>query len=284
MQTTSQAQATPGAQGAKRRRVSGEDILQMSAEDARRTLTEYANELATLDEISAQINPNSGGEVTLPTGVNLQQGSIPERLLLKILNELKETRADLNKYSQERAADKVTIENQQKEIDRLNSISYQHQRFLEQIDAQNRICNVIIMAVPEAPNNFDGENDEEAKIKKLFLKIESQDTEIIDFKRLGEKKDNRIRPILLKTKSREARDKLLEKAKSLSSKEDPYKSVYIKKDVHPLVRLEWKRLKDREKEENDKPENVGRPAVLDSKTRTLLRDGQIIDRWQPNFF
>ena len=63
----------------------------MSAEDARRTLTEYANELATLDEISAQINPNSGGEVTLPTGVNLQQGSIPERLLLKILNELKET-------------------------------------------------------------------------------------------------------------------------------------------------------------------------------------------------
>ena len=101
---------------------------------------------------------------------------------------------------------------------------------------------------------------------------------------MGEKKDTRIRPILLKTKSREARDKLLEKAKSLSSKEDPYKSVYIKKDVHPLVRLEWKRLKDREKEENDKPENVGRPAVLDSKTRTLLRDGQIIDRWQPNFF
>ena len=254
----------------------------MSVEDARRTLNEYANELATLDEISAQVNPNSGGEVSLPPGVNLQQGSIPERLLLKILNELKETRADLNKYSQERAADKITIENQQKEINRLNSISYQHQRFLEQIDAQNRVCNVVIMAVPE--NDFDGENDEKAKIKKLFLKIESQDTEIIDFKRLGEKKDRQIRPILLKTRSREARDKLLEKAKSLSSKDDPYKSVYIKKDVHPLVRLEWKRLKDLEKSEKEKPENSGHTIVLDSKNRTLLRDGQIIDRWQPNFF
>ena len=282
MHNANQTQSTPGAQRTKRRRVSGEDIQQMSEEDARRTLNEYANELATLDEVSAQINPNTGGEVTLPPGVNLQQGSIPERLLLKILNELKETRADLNKYSQERAADKITIENQQKEINRLNSISYQHQRFLEQIDAQNRVCNVVIMAVPE--NDFDGENDEKAKIKKLFLKIESQETEIIEFKRLGDKKDRHIRPILLKTRSREARDKLLEKAKSLSSKDDPYKSVYIKKDVHPLVRQEWKRLKDLEKSEKEKPENSGHTIILDSKNRTLLRDGQIIDRWQPNFF
>ena len=282
MQNANQTQSTPGAQRTKRRRVSGEDIQQMSEEDARRTLNEYANELATLDEVSAQINPNTGGEVTLPPGVNLQQGSISERLLLKILNELKETRADLNKYSQERAADKITIENQQKEINRLNSISYQHQRFLEQIDAQNRVCNVVIMAVPE--NDFDGENDEKAKIKKLFLKIESQETEIIEFKRLGDKKDRHIRPILLKTRSREARDKLLEKAKSLSSKDDPYKSVYIKKDVHPLVRQEWKRLKDLEKSEKEKPENSGHTIILDSKNRTLLRDGQIIDRWQPNFF
>ena len=282
MQNANQTQSTPGAQRTKRRRVSGEDIQQMSEEDARRTLNEYANELATLDEVSAQTNPNTGGEVTLPPGVNLQQGSISERLLLKILNELKETRADLNKYSQERAADKITIENQQKEINRLNSISYQHQRFLEQIDAQNRVCNVVIMAVPE--NDFDGENDEKAKIKKLFLKIESQETEIIEFKRLGDKKDRHIRPILLKTRSREARDKLLEKAKSLSSKDDPYKSVYIKKDVHPLVRQEWKRLKDLEKSEKEKPENSGHTIILDSKNRTLLRDGQIIDRWQPNFF
>ena len=282
MHNANQTQSTPGTQRTKRRRVSGEDIQQMSEEDARRTLNEYANELATLDEVSAQINPNTGGEVTLPPGVNLQQGSIPERLLLKILNELKETRADLNKYSQERAADKITIENQQKEINRLNSISYQHQRFLEQIDAQNSVCNVVIMAVPE--NDFDGENDEKAKIKKLFLKIESQETEIIEFKRLGDKKDRHIRPILLKTRSREARDKLLEKAKSLSSKDDPYKSVYIKKDVHPLVRQEWKRLKDLEKSEKEKPENSGHTIILDSKNRTLLRDGQIIDRWQPNFF
>ena len=245
----------------------------MSAEDARRMLAEYANELASLDEISAQLAHDEGGEAP--------SGSKTDLLLVKLIHEMKQLRIDLtsNKVSYDSELAKLKDENTQ-----LRAITYQHQRFLEQIDSQNRVCNVVIMAVPENPKDFDGENDEEAKIKKLFLKIESQDTEIIEFKRLGEKKDRQIRPILLKTRSREARDKLLEKAKSLSSKEDPYKSVYIKKDVHPLVRLEWKRLKDREKEENEKPENVGRPAVLDSKTRTLLRDGQIIDRWQPNFF
>ena len=279
-------QLNPGTQGVKRRRVSGEDIQNMAPEDARKKLAEYANELAAHDELEAQLAAGStGGTVTaLPTGLNLQHGSVMERLLLKILNELQETRVDLNKYTQERATDKATIDSQQKEINRLNGISYQHQRFMEQIDAQNRVNNVVIMGIPEDPAVFGGETNDTAKIKRLFGEIGAQDTVIIEFKRLGDKKDNRIRPILMKSRSREARDALLEKAKALKEKEEPYKTVYIKKDVHPLVRQEWKRLKDLEKSEKEKAENSGHTIVLDSKNRTLLRDGQIIDRWQPNFF
>ena len=93
MQSTNQSQATPGAQGIKRRRVSGEDILQMSAEDARRMLAEYANELASLDEISAQLAHDEGGEAP--------SGSKTDLLLVKLIHEMKQLRIDLtsNKVS-----------------------------------------------------------------------------------------------------------------------------------------------------------------------------------------
>lgn len=66
--------------------------------------------------------------------------------------------------------------------------------------------------------------------------------------------------------------------------QEPFKKIYIKKDSHPGVRREWKRLKEAEKEEKRKPSNVGCNIRLDFKERVLYKDGVIIDKWQPHPF
>ena len=152
MMSANQAQATPGAQGVKRRRVSGEDIQQMSAEDARRILAEYASELATLDELSAQLAPAEGGEAP--------GGSRTDLLLAKLIHEMKELRNDLssNKAAYDSELSKLRDENTQ-----LRATSYQHQRFLEQIDSRLRESNVVIMGVPDGKLKLKDKSDDNEK-------------------------------------------------------------------------------------------------------------------------
>ena len=59
--------------------------------------------------------------------------------------------------------------------------------------------------------------------------------------------------------------------------------VKIKKDQHPALRKEWRRLFQTEADEKNKPENAGCVIKLDRKQRLLLRDGVVIDRFLPNF-
>ena len=63
-----------------------------------------------------------------------------------------------------------------------------------------------------------------------------------------------------------------------------YGGDYIKKDIHPGVRRELKRLADAEKAERAKPENQGRAVEYDKSMRTLSIDGVVVDKFQPSFF
>lgn len=76
----------------------------------------------------------------------------------------------------------------------------------------------------------------------------------------------------------------MENSNRLKNAGDNVKSIYIKKDVHPSVRREWKRLRDVEREEKEKPENVGCVIRLDPRERKVYKDGEIIDSWNPLFF
>ena len=62
------------------------------------------------------------------------------------------------------------------------------------------------------------------------------------------------------------------------------KAIYLKKDIHPAIRREYKRIYDAEKREKDKPENQGIEVKYDKMSRTLIVNGQVIDRFRPNFF
>ena len=129
--------------------------------------------------------------------------------------------------------------------------------------------------------------DDREKIKTLLDKtgytgeLNLHDWEL---KRLGQVSANRSRPILLVVDSLQLRNAILEKAKHLKTAGPPFSSVYIKKDIHPAIRKELSRLRRREREEKDKPENAGTVIAYDSKARVLLRDGVVIDRYAPTFF
>jgi hypothetical protein len=60
--------------------------------------------------------------------------------------------------------------------------------------------------------------------------------------------------------------------------------VYIKKDTHPGIRREMKRLRDTEKREKEKPENQGRTVTYDWKACCVKVDGIIVDSYRPSFF
>ena len=101
---------------------------------------------------------------------------------------------------------------------------------------------------------------------------------------LGTLADGRNRPILVKMPSKAQREKVLKKTKNLKEAGPAFKKVYVRKDVHPATRREWKRLKDAEKSEKEKPGNEASTITLDYKARVLLCDNVMIDRWKPTYF
>ena len=84
--------------------------------------------------------------------------------------------------------------------------------------------------------------------------------------------------------SKSERDIILEKSPVLKQRRTPYDKVYIKKDVHPAVRQEWKRLRDAAAAEKDRPENQGCNIRLVVKQRKLYRDDTVIDKWNMHHF
>ncbi len=55
----------------------------------------------------------------------------------------------------------------------------------------------------------------------------------------------------------------------------------MKKNVYPHAQNEWKRLKEAENVEKNKPENVGRVYRFDPHTKILYRNSSEINRWNP---
>ena len=107
---------------------------------------------------------------------------------------------------------------------------------------------------------------------------------LVEMSRIGAPANDKIHPIILKMSSKVQREKILKKAKNLKDAGPVYAKVYIRKDVHPATRREWKRLKDAEKNEKAKPGNEVSTITLDYKARVLLRDNIVIDRWKPTYF
>lgn len=172
----------------------------------------------------------------------------------------------------------------QSQVNKQAQIIASQQRYLEILDRKERESNLILTGVPDENEALEGGTSDEVKLKKVWSKVGITE-EIKEHRRLGKRDDNnRRRPILVTVASRQGRDKILEKAKRLKEAEGEYRRIYIKKDLHPSVRGEWRRLRQAEQTEQQRPENVGCTVRLDIRERKLYKDGIVIDAWNPPFF
>ena len=260
--------------GKKRRRLSAEEIGDMSPDNMRAALRAAVEELEAYDEAeeSGDLVDGDGGGGR--RGPGLGDGGANGTLEL-ILRELRAMRA-------ERDEDRTEVKKLREECCELRTIVAQQQRFMEQLDSRDRECNLIITGVPEQ-EAFEGAVNDLGKCRNIMAAVDSEGV-AIEIARLGKPEEGRKRPILAKVASREVRDGILENTRALKDAGPSFRRIYVKKDLHPATRKEWKRLRDVVAAEKAKPVNQGCAITLDYKSRQVTRDGVVIDKWRPTYF
>ena len=159
------------------------------------------------------------------------------------------------------------------------------QKFLENLDSRERSKNFIVFGLQEEANALG--DDDLSKVKSIVkaAKLPNDlDVSTWQLRRLGQRNGGNKRPLWIGTDRQQVRNLVLDHAKNLKDVGDIYSAIYMKKDLHPAVRKETLRLREREKEEKNKPENVGVNIRYDWKNKVLLRDNEIIDKYAPSFF
>lgn len=156
------------------------------------------------------------------------------------------------------------------------------QSSLNRIDADTRNTNIIVAGLPEGDILHEDVGElkgEKAKITCL-LKVMDLGAEILDnvdtfeIDRIGQVKDNVNRLVKVNVRSKASRDKIIEKAPSLKDKNEFWKKIYVKKDVHPVYSKETTRIYRKAK--RLKEENPNKDIkILAGK---LMVDGREIDK------
>lgn len=172
----------------------------------------------------------------------------------------------------------------QEQIDQQANIIEKQQQFMEMIDRKEREKNLVVLGLPDENESLQGATEDGDKIKKVWGKIRADQNQIESYRRLGVRRGNRPRPVLITMKTRNAKDDVLGNTKALKDAGESFDKVYIKKDLHPSVRAEWKRLREATEYEKQRPENAGCEIRLDTRERKLYRDNVVIDAWRPKFF
>ena len=177
------------------------------------------------------------------------------------------------------------LSDMQQQLDKQAEIIMKQQSFLEQIDRKERETNMVVLGVPDEQETLEGATRDEDKLHKIWHVI-GANTAIRSHRRLGrnESGSTRKRPILVVAGSKDDRDSTLAKSQELKGRGAPYDKIYIKKDVHPAVRQEWKRLRDVTTAEKERPENQGSNVLFNVRERKVYRDGIVIDQWNLHHF
>lgn len=187
------------------------------------------------------------------------------------------------------------LDSTNKEISDLKTANLELGRCISRLDAKERASNLIIYGIGQT-------NNIPIILSNLWSVLGYTD---INYKYsvIGKKKDLIL--INLLKESSELRDEIVKNASRLKMMpEDPNQiyldsvaelknlgvvpeNVFIKKDLHPKVRAEWRRLHDVVSSESGKAVNAGITISLDPKTRKVYRGsyvpGNVIDSWSINF-
>ena len=203
----------------------------------------------------------------------------------KLETRVDETYIDIQALNIEKAAIGKEIKVLKEENKHITDALLHHQKYLEALEASKRASNIIITGLPEDDFVFEGESlhSDVEKVQKVFEAIERSAVEVDECVRLGKTQVNRPRIVRLKLKNPQDRMSVLQNSKLLKNKNLPFNKVYLKKDVHPMVRKEFNRLKQAERKEKEKPENEGRNVVYDAASRCILVDDVVVDKFRMSF-
>ena len=192
---------------------------------------------------------------------------------------------ELESVKQDKAKLQSNVDSLTEQVALLTQATMQQQKYLESIEAQTRRANLIITGVSEGDITEEGvtAKTDRDKCQLVFSKVGKNNVQYESAVRLGQPAQDKTRPIKVTLSDPETRKGILDAAKTLKDM-DGYKRVFIRKDVHPLVQKEFRRLRDVEKAERDKPENQGRTVTYDIDSRTVKVDGKIVDQFKPQFF
>lgn len=192
-----------------------------------------------------------------------------------IINELKEMKAKNDSYDNDIQRIDGTVNDHSK-------ILTAHQKFMEDIDAEKRAKHMIVLGLKENGN----ENDKDKVLDIIkTIGVEDDEAKVENVMRLGKKDENqanKTRPLKVTFEQSNMRNNVLKNAKNLKDQLEgsPYYKVYLKKDQHPEVRAEEKRLYDVFKAETNKAENADKEVVFNRRTRIVTVNGDEIDRFK----
>ena len=168
------------------------------------------------------------------------------------------------------------ITQMQEQIDQQADVISKQQHFLEAMDRKERETKLVVLGVPDEGESLAGETSDDGKIRKIWQTL-GEPVNVESHRRLGREPGGRKRPILVTLPSKQVREELIKKAHRLKDAGESFAQVYVKRDMHPAVRNEWKRLRDAEVAEKAKPGNLGCVIRLDTRSRKLYRDDAVID-------
>ena len=115
--------------------------------------------------------------------------------------------------------------------------------------------------------------------------LNPDDIKVENIERLGTKDDdepNKTRPTKVTLENSQMRYEILKNSSKLKDQAEgsAYRKIFLKKDVHPDVRAEEKRLYEVFKAEKKKPENVNKDVVFNRKTRVVTVNAEEVDRFK----
>lgn len=194
----------------------------------------------------------------------------------------------LAKWTREKEALNKQIHDLRKDKDKMAETLSQHQRMLESIEAERRAANVIMTGVPE--EQLGGATTDMEKVKLVLSTMGQQAVEVRGVERLGSLQQDRRqpsgasrpyrRPLKVVLKNADNRKDVLDSARQLKTSDAIFRSIYVKKDMHPLVRKEFDRLRAVEKREKERPENRGKTVRYDYRERKVYVDDVVVDSFQ----
>ena len=176
------------------------------------------------------------------------------------------------------------------EVDNIRNTIQHQQHFLETLDYERRKNHLVITGLTEDTPLIDDQGQravtDQEKVNMIFKQIGYENTEFNELKRLGEKhagRRPRNRPLKVKVNAIQ-RTEILQQSKQLKNATGDLSKIYVRKDTHPGILKEQKRLREVERREREKPENRGRTVRYNWRDRTVTVDNVIVDTFNASFF